>query len=71
MKIANQFYPLFHGLWFLPRPHQLVNHAQAEHFITQDMFAPQRFLAGKLVLSIYTGKVRGLRVAKGKGMKLI
>lgn len=56
MKIANQFYPLFHGLWFLPRPHQLVNHAQAEHFITQDMFAPQRFLAGKLVLSIYTGK---------------
>lgn len=39
-----------------PPPHQLVNHARAEHhFISQYMPALGHF-ASKLVLSIYTGK---------------
>lgn len=36
-------------------PYQLVNHAKAEHFISQNMFAPGHSFS-KLVLSIYAGK---------------
>lgn len=39
----------------LDYPHQLVNHAKAEHFISQYTFAHGHFCS-KLVLSIYTGK---------------
>lgn len=54
-RTANQFFLLFYALWFLHHPHQLVNHAKAEHFISQNMFAHGHFCS-KLVLSIYTGK---------------
>lgn len=40
---------------FFHHPYQLVNHAKAEHFISQNMFAPGHSFS-KLVLSIYAGK---------------
>lgn len=54
-ELLINFFLLFYALWFLHHPHQLVNHAKAEHFISQNMFAHGHFCS-KLVLSIYTGK---------------